>query len=562
MATNKVPLNVSHNEFGRYEGYKSNLDSSAFDMRNMNEETDRIKSRMREFEERCKKWREDFFNRQPTSGFIHPADQSFEQRVPTTTSGAHFNTAAADDSFFNANRGRPFASSLHKSYVEDTSDGGKKYRIEFDIGDFKPNELHLSTYGRTLVVKGDRELKAGAATETKTFNRELTLPEYVDINKMSASLLDNNATKDSINVLIIEAPVLLDKYGYRRSAYDQRSTSPTRGARNVSSPGFGVGVSINASPSSPSSPPPAPSGANQHSSSSSSKTTTFNPATGTTTTSQTSSHTEKKTSTTSTTHTTQRVVRGSGSDNDISSEHVIINSNRPISSSPSGGPFDRRSPYASTGFNQSIAPELINGYPIYDRHEGCVVYKFDLSGFDQNEIALTITADRTLEIKASKEQNDNLGKVYKEFKREIQLEPEVDANLIKNLLFEGILTLKIPKPNRPDGQGSLTNTHNLHAPNGFREIYTDDGKLAKLVTDFQGYNPENVKIVLSANNVLKVSAQQSETAPGGHVTTQRECSRQYTLPAWILPEQMKAIMSRDGLLTIDFTGSRSNIDAN
>lgn len=192
-------------------------------------------------------------------------------------------------------------------------------------------------------------------------------------------------------------------------------------------------------------------------------------------------------------------------------------------------------------------------YPKYDRAEGCVVYKFDLTGFDQNEIALTITADRTLEIKASKELNDNLGKVYREFKREIQLEPEVDANLIKNLLFEGILTLKIPKPNRPDGSGSLSNTHNLHAPNGFREIYTDDGKLAKLTTDFRGYNPENLKIVLSANNVLKVSAQQTETSPNNRGTIQKECSRQYTLPAWIQPEQMKAIMSRDGVLTIDFT---------
>jgi HSP20 family molecular chaperone IbpA len=290
------------------------------------------------------------------------------------------------------------------------------------------------------VVKGDRQLKAGSATETKTFNRELTLPDYVDINKMSASLLDNNAQSEPAaatmpsqvltstssgvsNVLVIEAPVILEKYAYRRSAYDTaRSASPNRGARNASTPGYGVGVSINASAA----PPP---GAN-HSSSSTSKTTTYNPATGTTTTSQTS-HTEKKTQTTSTTHTTSRVVRGSGSDNDYS-EHVIIN--KPLASSPSsgGGGFDdddingrfksnRRSPYSPSGFgyNQSIAPELINGYPIYDRNEGCVVYKFDLSGFDQNEISLTITADRTLEIKASKEQNDNLGKVYKEFKREI-----------------------------------------------------------------------------------------------------------------------------------------------
>ena len=210
--------------------------------------------------------------------------------------------------------------------------------------------------------------------------------------------------------------------------------------------------------------------------------------------------------------------------------------------------------------NQSVAPELIPGYPVYDNVEGCVVYKFDLNGFDQSEIHLTITVDRTLEIKACKESTDHLGKIYREFKREIQLEPEVDANLIKNLLHEGILTLKIPKPNKPDGAGSLSNAHNLNAPNGggFREFYNDSGKLAKLTSDFRGFNPENVKIILSANNVLKVTAQQLDTtaanaAKGG--TVQKECTRQYTLPSWIQPEQMKAIMSRDGILTVDFTNN-------
>ena len=100
----------------------------------------------------------------------------------------------------------------------------------------------------------------------------------------------------------------------------------------------------------------------------------------------------------------------------------------------------------------------------------------------------------------------------------------------------------------------------MHAPNGgFREFYSDNGKLAKLTSDFRGYNPENVKIILSANNVLKVTAQQFEaTSPGTKGSVQKECTRQYTLPGWIQPEQMKAIMSRDGILTVDFTNNNSN----
>lgn len=286
-------------------------------------------------------------------------------------------------------------------------------------------------------------------------------------------------------------------------------------------------------------------------------------------------HSENKTSTQHSTTTTSHSHTSSRTNCVNSDEHFSSNNNNspkqtaPASSSQSSAGFSNDEFYQHKSPTKSmmssgrshihqVTPELIPGYPVYDNKEGCVVYKFDFSGFDQSEIHLTITVDRTLEIKACKEAQDHLGKVYREFKREIQLEPEVDANLIKNLLFEGILTLKIPKPNRQDGNGSMSNNHNLHSPNGFQEFYTDEGKLAKLTSDFKGFSPENVKIVLSANNVLKLSAAQSDTTSvnngNSKGTVKKECNRQYTLPAWIQPEQMRAIMSRDGILTVDFTG--------
>ena len=368
-ASNRIPLRVNHDEFGGETFRSGGIDSSTFDMRNMNDETDRIKSRMREFEDRCRKWREEFFSRQ--SNGIQGGDSSFEQRVPFSSPKFSSSIPADDASFFSSSPSRSskptFASSLHKSSVEDTPEGGKKYKMEFEIGDFKPNELHLSTHGRTLIVKGDRELKAGSATETKTFNRELTVPDYVDIERMSAALLDNMpASGSSNNVLIIEAPIIMDKYSYRRSAFDNQSASPIRTSRQFSSnmgqhrstspPGGlnGVGVSIHAGATGPS---------NNHQTSSS-KTTTFNPATGTTTTSE-SSHQEKRTSTTSTSQTT-KIIRSSGSDGDFT-EHVVIS--KPMTSSPSAGGFDDvrfggrglRGVSSNLSYNQSIAPELING---------------------------------------------------------------------------------------------------------------------------------------------------------------------------------------------------------
>lgn len=554
LSTNRIPLPVSHGNDGiqttsEYNVYRKSTTSStgnmgaetdrnSFDMRNMGDETDRIKQRMKEFEDRCKRWREDFFTRSNQTGSLHHADHRSSQNLDFNNNNLSVSTSP------------PFASSLHRSSVEDTPDGGKKYKIEFDIGDFKQNELQISTNNRTLVVKGDREVKAGSATETKTFNRELTVPDYVDMDKMNAFLMDNSTGTSSAkqivsiqaqnsvnNVLILEAPIIMEKYSYRRSAFDSKN-SPLNikpAVPNSSSLNGGINLIRN-------------------------NNTINKPCNSQTTESH---HTENKTSTTSTTHTT-RVIHGGGGgggyDDDYRYSTVNSLNNRAMPIGNGSDDFFHTSPnktsYPHHQSNQSLAPELIPGFPVYDNKEGCVIYKFDFTGFDQNEIHLTITIDRTLEIKACKETSDHLGKVYREFKREIQLEPEVDANLIKNLLFEGILTIKIPKPNRADGSGSVSNNHNLNAPNGFQEFYTDDGKLAKLTSDFRGYNPENVKIVLSANNILKVNAQQLDSSPTHQgQTVQKECSRQYTLPSWIQPEQMKAIMSRDGILTIDFTKS-------
>lgn len=550
--TNRIPLHVIHSNDESFFQHPSSPGPAVYDMKNMGDETDRIKIRMREFEDRCKRWREDFFakqNNSPTHQYIQ--DTNFHQASPPPpptfsdfNNNNNFSSSKTSLPAFSTTS-PPFASSLHRSSIEDTENGGKKYKIEFDIGDFKQNELQICAQSKSLVVKGDREVKAGSSTETKTFNRELTVPDYVDMDNMNAFLLDKDTNAaDSSNVLILEAPIIMEKYTYRRSAFDTNKHSPIRVSKN--SPAHSVN----------SSQVPRP---QTHSNLISRSNL---PAKSTTTESH---HSENKTSTTSTSHTTSKTFI-----NGVPDEHYsTLNSNgKPVHADHDFYSPKSSSHRASTTMLQNvqptthnqITPELISGYPIYDNKEGCVVYKFDFNGFDQTEIHLTITVDRTLEIKACKESSDHLGKVYREFKREIQLEPEVDANLIKNLLYDGILTLKIPKPNRKDGNGSISNQHNLHSPNGFQEFYTDDGKLAKLTSDFKGFNPENVKIVLSANNVLKINAHQSDstnTAVGttsSKGTVKKECSRQYTLPAWIQPEQMRAIMSRDGILTVDFTG--------
>lgn len=161
--SSRIPLDVIHgnqDSNSRYSTYKSTTSNgtaggsaSAFDMAPINDETDRIKQRMKEFEDRCTRWREDFFTKERQQPFMADPPPSFSDlnnnnKHCSTAMSHHMPCAASGASSI------PFTSTLHKSYIEDTADGGKKYKIEFDIGDFNQNELQISTNGKALTVKG------------------------------------------------------------------------------------------------------------------------------------------------------------------------------------------------------------------------------------------------------------------------------------------------------------------------------------------------------------------------------------------------------------------------
>ena len=161
--SSRIPLDVIHgnqeanSRYSTFQSGASNGCHSAFEMGSMNDETDRIKQRMKEFEDRCKRWREDFFakerhqqqQQQPASMPDPPLSfTDLNNNNCCSAALSHMSGVASGASSI------PFTSTLHKSYIEDTADGGKKYKIEFDIGDFNQNELQISTNGRALTVKG------------------------------------------------------------------------------------------------------------------------------------------------------------------------------------------------------------------------------------------------------------------------------------------------------------------------------------------------------------------------------------------------------------------------
>lgn len=222
MENRRVPINVSVNP-SEYSGRSIRLGNS--DIR------DKMNQRMREFEEESRKWRDQFLS-SSSLGAAGPSSSSsslldrprmffnypeFPELSSSPFGASSLSTRPAFGSSFPSSSIAPFAQSTHKSFMEEDDYGSKKYKIQFEIGDFKPNEIQVRTEGRQLIVKGDREIVAGGSTESKQFNREITLPDFIEPTSVTSFLSDG--------VLTVEAPVQLDRIGYTPSSSTSNTTS-------------------------------------------------------------------------------------------------------------------------------------------------------------------------------------------------------------------------------------------------------------------------------------------------------------------------------------------------
>lgn len=130
-----VPINVSVNP-SDYSGRSIRLGGGSLDLR------EKMNQRMREFEEESRKWRDQFLSgssslidspNRPRMFFNYPEFPELAPRMGAPAFGSAFPAPLA-----------PFAQSSHKSFMEEDDLGNKKYKIQFDIGDFKPNEIQVS----------------------------------------------------------------------------------------------------------------------------------------------------------------------------------------------------------------------------------------------------------------------------------------------------------------------------------------------------------------------------------------------------------------------------------
>ncbi|CAF1300097.1 unnamed protein product [Rotaria sp. Silwood1] len=488
-----IPVTVNPNDDQRFIRFRSSNTPS-------NDINDRMSARMRDFEEECRRWRENFFNesRFDSSGF--PSSSLATTRPRMRLDFPDFPEFGSVDwpTFSGSAPGlnSASASAAHRSFIEEDNDGRKKYKIQFDIGDFRPDELSVKVEGRMLIVKGDRQVKVGNATESKQFNRELTLPEFIDVKILQSYLSDDG-------VLTMEAPVILDRVYNASGSSALTSSNPNRlvdttftsGRQPLSNYGYGNNQT------------------NSYSSTSSS-----------------------------------------------SSFRQEGPNLRETSSFNRSSPF--RDPYSSTSSastlvggnnNQSSGTfATVTSRQNYSTNDGIknVTYKFDLNQFAPEDIAIQVN-DTMLKVTAVKQQRDGRNSTHHEFRREIGLPDGADPkNLTNTLSADGVLTIEIPVR---DYRPPLTPTYQSQQYNLPTNINTNDSysfgdQQLKLTFDLSGYKPDDVSVKVN-DNVLKVQASHVDNTAGNQIN--REYMREYVLPDWVDVDNLRAKMSEDSTLTIE-----------
>lgn len=237
------------------------------------------------------------------------------------------------------------------------------------------------------MVKGDRQVKVGNATESKQFNRELTLPEFVDVKSLQSYLADDG-------MLTMEAPVLMDRVYHESAAPAITSTGSYRQA----SPGRVLDTTF--------------AGGRPSSGSHFGLAQGTNPGNSYSSTSSSSSFRQENNS--------------SGAAPGLSSFHRNSPLRDQYSSTSSastlvgGGGVGNSSSYYNP---PPVTFATTTSRPVHssnDRHDGTknVTYEFDLHDFAPEDIAIQVN-DTMLKVNALRRDRSGNSSAHHEFKREI-----------------------------------------------------------------------------------------------------------------------------------------------
>jgi len=173
---------------------------SGFGMGSMSQ---RMDQRMKEMEQQMSAMRSDFFKRSTGMNMGMPG----------------FGSSFGPPTQLGLSATGPTALGIGDEHVVDEN-GTKKFKLEYSIGNFDPEEISVKTEGHTLRVHALRDKNDGGHREHKEFKRDCTIPANVDPEAITSHLTPEG-------VLVLEAPVNLPAIEDKRKAAieDRRSSS-------------------------------------------------------------------------------------------------------------------------------------------------------------------------------------------------------------------------------------------------------------------------------------------------------------------------------------------------
>ena len=98
-----------------------------------------------------------------------------------------------------------FQSFEQKSFIESVN-GYKIYKLQLNVADFQAENLKINLNEYSLSISGFYECETEPSTmkKTKRFNREIELPDFIDLTRMRSYLVPHEGS----SILTIEAPVI------------------------------------------------------------------------------------------------------------------------------------------------------------------------------------------------------------------------------------------------------------------------------------------------------------------------------------------------------------------
>ena len=103
-------------------------------------------------------------------------------------------------------------------YVVD-SDGKRMYRLNFDLRQYKPEEIHVKTHNNMLSVHAKHESDGESGKLYREFQQQFTIPEGIQLHSMSSVLRPDG-------VLCVEAPVPATFKPVEQSAIQKKPEVP------------------------------------------------------------------------------------------------------------------------------------------------------------------------------------------------------------------------------------------------------------------------------------------------------------------------------------------------